>query len=373
MGSNRFRTELFDLRRLLASRTDEAAAEALQAGEVSASRMDELTRLERLVRMRELTQGSVRSRWAVPAVAVVTLVVASFLLFTHVRSTPVELDLLVSEIGFVVPKSQPLSNPIGATSVRVSGLTAIQMPDDNRRLASFVVATTSHASPGGTIDVNPLTVPAGTSVLLRPGEHPRTYALVITPTVSNLALSVNGSVQFAGSQGFRETRAFAWPRRVELEPDAEEVRLDVTLSGSKDPALPLWTPMPVQDLSLSSFDRFETPDRPLVREVSTIRSGTVFFEALPGRTHALRVGEELQFRRSSGEVREWRLGDSGIGIRFRGTVAGLTTGPEGARRTLMPTRLEFWRAQHGVTLLWGTTAYVVGVFITVLGWWKRQL
>jgi len=372
MESKRSRTEVSELRRLLARRTEETAAEVVQTGTVPIDRIEELTRLERLLKLRESNRAAERREWPVPLVAAITLLVASFLLFTHVRHTPVELDLTVSEIGFVVPSTQPLSNPMSATTVRVSGLTTVQLPDDNPRPASYVTVTTAHASGRGTIDVNPLTVPAGTAVLLRPGQTPRTYELIIKGTAANLALSVNGSVQFTGPRGASERRVFGWPRRVELQPDSEEVRLTVTLSGTEDISVPLWTPLPVRDLSLSSVDRFATVDRPLVREVSTITSGTVFFEALPGQTHALRRGEELQFGQSRGEVREWRLRDSGIGVRFRGTVSGLTTGSEGARRTLMPTRLEFWRAQHGLALLWGTTAYVVGAFLTVLGWWRRQ-
>ncbi len=372
MGSKKSRTEVSELRRLLARRTEETAAEVVQTGTVPGDRMEELTRLERLLKLRESSRAGERRGWSLPLVAGITLLVASFLLFTHVRNTPVELDLTVSEIGFVVPTSQPLSNPMSATTVRVSGLTTVQLPDENPRPASYVVVSTPHASGSGTIDVNPVTVPAGTAVLLRPGQSPRTYELIIKGPAASLALSVNGSVQFTGPKGFSAPRVFAWPRRVELRPDSEEVRLTVTLSGTDDISVPLWTPLPVQDLSLSSLDRFATADRPLVRSVSTIRSGTVFFEALPGQMHALRMGEELQFGQSRGEVREWRLRDSGIGVRFRGRVSGLTTGSEGARRTLMPTRLEFWRAQHGLALLWGTTAYVVGAFLTVLGWWKRQ-
>ncbi len=364
------RTEVAELRALLARRTAEAAADAVRTGSVPADRTDELVRLERLLKLRESSLAGQQRRWTIPLVAVITLLIASFLLFTHVRSTPVELDLTVSEIGFVVPTAQPLSNPMSTSAVRVSGLTALQLPDAERRPASYVSATTAHASGGGTIDVTPLTVSAATSVLLRAGQTARRYDLILKHTRSSLALSVNGSVEFAGPNGLREQKVFAWPRQVELEPDTEEVRLDVTLTGGDD--VPLWTPLPVQNLSVSSFDRFEGVERPLVREVSTIRAGTVFFEALPGQTHTLRLGEELHFKRSAGEVREWRLGDSGIGIRFRGRVWGLSTGSEGARRTLMPTRIDWLRAQHGVTLLWGTTAYVVGAFITVLGWWKRQ-
>ena len=38
---------------------------------------------------------------------------------------------------------------------------------------------------------------------------------------------------------------------------------------------------------------------------------------------------------------------------------------------LMPTLLDWLRARHGLSLLWATTAYLVGLFVAILGWWRR--
>ena len=65
------------------------------------------------------------------------------------------------------------------------------------------------------------------------------------------------------------------------------------------------------------------------------------------------------------------VADDGVRLRFHGRVRGLSSGSSEIKRSLMPTVLDWLRAQHGLSLLWGTTAYVVGLFITVLGWWRR--
>jgi len=174
-------------------------------------------------------------------------------------------------------------------------------------------------------------------------------------------------VQFTGLSAFGVPRVFGWPRRVELHPDSEEVRLTVTLSGTEDISVPLWTPLPVRDLSLSRFDRFATADRPLVRSVSTIRSGTVFFERCPVKRTRSEWGKSCQFGQSRGEVREWRLSESGIGVRFRGTVSGLTTGSEGARRNAYADAARVLARAARTRAAVGTTGYVVGAFLTVLG------
>lgn len=373
MRMRRDRAEANALRAVLARRIEEATAEALRAdGDVAPARLEALARLERMLKMREAAAASDRWRWAVPAVAVATLVAASVLLFARVRSTQVELDLTVSEIGFLVPTVQVLSNAMSVTALGVSGLTAVELPGRRQDASDLLLTPDRAAARPGTVNVNPITVPAGTRVVLRNLDSPRRYELVIGGRVAGLAVAANGPVRIVVPPDVNEARIFAFPRRISLEPDSDEVRLDLMFAEQAGTPGPLWTPLPVQRLTLSRIDQFEGPEQTILREGSTIRSGTVYFEALNGKAQPVRAGEELRFTRSSGEVREWRLGDSGIGLRFRGTVHGMSSGSDDARRSLMPTTLDWLRARHGVTLLWGTTAYVVGAFITVLGWWKRQ-
>jgi hypothetical protein len=39
----------------------------------------------------------------------------------------------------------------------------------------------------------------------------------------------------------------------------------------------------------------------------------------------------------------------------------------------MPTYLEWLRARHGLSLLWGTTLYLFGVIVGALRWWGIRL
>src|SRR2546426_1148056 len=121
MRPRQVRTELAGLRALLARRIDDAAAEALRReGCPAGDQLDELSRLERLVRLREAALADSRWRWAVPAVALVTLLALTILLFTRVSSTDVEIDLTVSEIGFHIPSVEALSNQMSVTTLGVS-------------------------------------------------------------------------------------------------------------------------------------------------------------------------------------------------------------------------------------------------------------
>ena len=93
------------------------------------------------------------------------------------------------------------------------------------------------------------------------------------------------------------------------------------------------------------------------------------FEELAGRELHLRSGEGLRFGSSHGEVRTLELRDGHIALTFHGYVRGMTTGGAENRRSLMPTYLEWLSAQHGLSLLWGTTLYLFGLVIGLLRNW----
>jgi len=150
------------------------------------------------------------------------------------------------------------------------------------------------------------------------------------------------------------------------------VAFEIVTADTADAPSALLSPLPVDSLFLFRVDRFDLAAQTLVREVSTIDSGVVYFESIDGSARPLRAGEGLHFTASRGEISGWRVADDGLLLRFVGRVRGMSAGSGGIRRSLMPTVLDWLRAQHGLSLLWGSTAYVVGLFITVLGWWKQQ-
>ena len=78
------------------------------------------------------------------------------------------------------------------------------------------------------------------------------------------------------------------------------------------------------------------------------------------------VGDHLDLR-----LRLKALGPAGIAVRFHGIVSDMTIGSGESRRSLMPTVFEWLAARHGLSLLWGTTVYLVGLLLTLRAWWKR--
>jgi len=366
------------LRGLLASQMHEATADALRTqGEVSSERLDSLGRLARLVEMVDATSPAFHTRWSVRLVALVTLVLASLLLFARVPSTQIALELKVSELSFVVPTAQPITEELAVTTLGVAGLRSVVVPGasggpgrtDN---ATDLYLTTASSAGRGTASLSPITLQAGSRVTLRKLDGRNHYQLAVLGAGSELGVSVNGPVRIVVPREVNEVRTFSFPRRIGVEPDARQVAFEIVTADTADAPSALLSPLPVDSLFLFRVDRFDLAAQTLVREVSTIDSGVVYFESIDGSARPLRAGEGLHFTASRGEISGWRVADDGLLVRFEGRVRGMSAGSGGIRRSLMPTVLDWLRAQHGLSLLWGSTAYVVGLFITVLGWWKQQ-
>lgn len=366
------------LRALLAEWADGLAADALNdGGQVPAERLDALARLARLADLRDAATIAPKRRWPTVAVVLGTLVGVSALIFARVRSTEVELDLHVSELSFVVPAEHVITDAMNVVALGVDGLSAVELPGSHPGPGALQQATTLRLAVDrtgpqrGTASLSPITVRTRTRVSLGRTQSPRQYRLGIRGAVSDLAASLQGPVRIVLPPGLNEVRDFPVPRRIGLQPDSQEVTLDFETGDQPGVPQPFRSPVPAESLSLLRIDQFQTAGRTMVPRVSTIQSGTVFFEEIDGHARPLRAGEGLSLSRSEGEIRELRLSDSGLTVRFHGKVRGMSVGTGEARRSLMPTYFEWLSARHALALLWGATGTMLGLFLTVTGWWKR--
>ena len=130
--------------------------------------------------------------------------------------------------------------------------------------------------------------------------------------------------------------------------------------------------IPADSLSLFNVDEHTGSDNTIVRHLSTILSGTLYFESLGGKEKKLRPGQEIRFESSKGIIRTLDLKDDHIAFAFHGSVKGMTTGGDNNSVSLMPTYLEWLSARHGLSLLWGTTLYLFGIILGVMRWWRAS-
>jgi len=397
MKSNKRNTRLRQLQELLKRRSGELSeAAARSGGQVPPDQLEELERLKRLVETEAVFSPVPRHiQWQVVVLLVATLSIVSILLFARVRTTEIELDLSLSELGFRLPSQQVLANLVKVSGLGVSGLRQVQLPFaggvTNQDLSAAADSATSillsqgpdllpagpdllYAGPdsprAGTITLATLAPPRGAHIWLRSSEIPQQYRLSISATPFAFRADVNGPVEIGLPGMPRKSVDFKIPRSVVLQSGFNAVDIDINLLSSSRGHLS--RQLIADSLSFFHIDEHFDQEESLVRRVSTILSGSLFFESLGGQELRLRPGEEIAFGISEGEIRTLELRDNHIGLTFHGRVRGMTSGVGEHLYSIMPTWLEWLKARHGLSLLWGTTLYFFGLVLSIWRWWRAS-
>jgi hypothetical protein len=317
-----------------------------------------------------------RRRREVIVVGAGAVLIVSALTGLRVARTEIELDLQVSQLTFALPTANAIADPLAVTSLGASNLQAIELPrsrlHDGERYTepSILLAVATVSGRRGSVNLDGLALPAGAEISLRKSRVPGEYELFLNNSRAAIAVSVDGPVHVVIGGRLDETVDFTIPRQVRLVPGLGLVKLDFTMADTSKLALSYQ--LPIRQLQLSRIDEFTQAEAPVVRSISTIQSGTLYLESIDGAARPLRAGEGLQFRESDGVIRALELGGEHIGLQFVGEVRGMTAGSGSVRRSLMPTWYEWLVARHRLPFLWGTTAYVFGLIMSVLRWWRQD-
>jgi len=369
------------LRKLLRQQIQRATNEAIGSeGQVSA---EQVAKLEQLAHLLDLYEGAhpspIRKRWPLVLALGGTLLIVSVLLFARVGETEIELDLALSEVNFVLATPQVLTESTNLSTLGVSGFDEIQIPAANHdaksgRLsgegdAALRLSVDSKGERRGSITLTPMMLPVETHVWVRRSELPRQYRLSIKGTSPEINVGVNGPVRLEFSHRQADLQDFLIPDGVSLTSGANQVDLDLVFLDLAKSQFP--SQLSAKDLSFVHIDEFRDEQNTVVRRVSTIISGNLTFESLNGLEQKLRPGEMIQFEYSQGEIRTLHLDEDKINVQFHGRVRGMSIGSGEGHRSLMPTWLDWLRARHGLSLLWGTALYLFGLIAGVLRWWRQ--
>ncbi len=369
------------LRQLLLDRTSAAVEKAVQSGgEIAEEEVAALGRLARLVKQRKAAEAlQPRRSWLLVVLCASTLLIASVLLFARVPETEVELEIGATEVSFSLPSQQVLFESMSLSSLGVSGLRRVTLPE----VADGEPGETDTPAPDedaavrleaveagarrGTIGIAAIIPGAGTDVWLRRADQPGQYRLSLRNAKGPIQVDVAGPLRIAATGTPVRTIDVVSPRTVVLEPGPAVVDLDLTFV---DLPAAMTSQVPIERLALRRVDEFGDRGLSIVRTISTIVSGTLFFESLNSLQRPLRSGEALRFERSSGEMRTVRLESGHLTMSFHGWVGGMKTGSDESPRSLMPTWLDWLRARHGLSLLWGTSVYLFGIGFAVVRWFR---
>lgn len=229
-----------ELRKLLNRRAKALSKKAVDAnGEVTADQVEELERLADLLEIYNATKTP--KRWVVIPVFLVTLIIVTLLLVIHRPEMEIELDLAVSELGFVVQEQQALTSTMKISVLGVSGLRQVQLPRvRGGRAETFQAEGTemavrlSRALGGerpGSLSLSALIVPAETQVMLRHTGVPRQYRLSHKGSDRELHANVDGAVKVVIPGAFADSLYFSSPKSILLHPDSDWVDLDQPFQG----------------------------------------------------------------------------------------------------------------------------------------------
>jgi len=371
-------TERNQLRNLLHSNAKDLQNEVLSSGgAVPAEKLEALRRLSDLVGIcdgAELTPS--RSRWPLIAVFGCTLLIVSILLFTGPGSTEIEMNLRLDQIGFVLPVRQVLSEQLSLASLGVTGVSQVELPRAERSEATTLVSghdfdssvalTAAGERPlFGEVALPDLILPAQTKVSFQKSEGPNHFRLTLPATGLNLSAAVNGPVRVSSIAGGEAQLTFLSPKSVIFKAQSQEVNLDLTFRALPQKISPM--PLTVQDLNLIRIEDRRGIEGLPVRRVSTILSGSIFFEELNGKKLTLRPGEVIEMESSQGEIVSLEFKDD-IAVRFHGRVRGITSGTADIHQSLMPTWLEWLKARQGLSLFWGSAIYLLGLVVAIRRW-----
>jgi hypothetical protein len=323
--------------------------------------------------------AAIPNRWLPALVFVATLVIASVLLFVRVSSTPIELTGTFTGLGFVSGRQQPLGHPVRLSALGASGVKDLELPEEvpAATSASALRVAVEEAPDGrevGSIVMDRIMVPEGTQIRLALTDVPRQYRLSLRPPASSvieLHADVTGGIGFAPSSAARTTTVFRAPRGVDFQSSTDALDLDLTLPSPLEAPPPRWEQLVVRDLRVFRVEDLQDAARPLVRPVSTIQSGSLYFEALGGTERKLRSGELLRFGAASGTFLTLDLRAEAIAATFQGDVREMRTGSGDDPTPLMPTLLEWLRKRQALSLLWGTALYLSGIGLTLRRWWRK--
>ncbi len=360
------------LRDLFRRELDSLAAEASATdATISPARIKTLNGLAKLLETRDSLQPKPRN-WAPALLLIATLTIASVLLFAHVRETEIEIDASLTQLSFTLTKAQALTGAVDLASLGVSGLRELQLPQSPPYLAPVISLSAATANlRHGVVTLSPLLVPAAAQIDLACSDVANQYRLSITAPNLVLTPAAFGPVNISVPGSPSRALDFTIPKPILLRGGPADVGLDLTFAAL--PQTPISPQLKVRQVSFSRIDQFLQPDQTIVKRLSTILSGTLSFESLNGEELRLRPGEELRFEQSEGEIRSVALAANHIDFTFHGRVRGMTAGTGEGHRSIMPTYLDWLKARHGLSLLWGTAFYLFGIAAAALRWFGVRL
>jgi hypothetical protein len=290
------------------------------------------------------------------------LLLAGILAVWRVPQANMRLDALTTGVGVTLPVEWTLPDAIQVSRLDVSGLDQVSLShsaEGSRTLKGDAVRLVGLDEPGrkATIKLDLGTiVPAGTAISLEVAESPGGYVLM-TDSLGGLTVPVTGLLQVIMPAKFNERIDFNRSGSVGLLSRGRLLRMDFRpVPGSRAAFV---RHLPIAELDLTRVDEYKSQGKTKPKTVSTLSAATLSVEGRPDTI----LGEGDQLRASSirGEITELELTDSLLRLKLTAQAKGLSisTGPDTAGRSLMPTVLGWALTRHRPLLVGALALYLI--------------
>jgi len=272
-------------------------------GHFSKKELESLEEVSRLIDIYDKTQTELNSkRWLFPVLLLITVSLLSILLFARVSETEIELDIKVSEVAFTLPSKHILAESMQLSRLAIAGLTEIQVPraknlprqtihlgDGNGASlnAAFKLVNNSSSS----LSLADLFLPAETRIGIQLSEQPNEYRLMLQAKKLELSASLFGTIMFTTPQLQTNEIYFTNPRAIQMFADSQLV--DVSLTYPEQLQVRFASQLPANNVTLFRIVQFENRESSLVRKVSTILEGKLYFKSLNDKIRRLRLVKQL--------------------------------------------------------------------------------
>jgi len=320
-----------------------------------------------------------RNPWFIPAVFLSVLIIISALLFINVGDTRINADLLLSGLSFSpISKKQIISFPIAIKRVTFSGIQRTFFPpqgnqkllDLNQPMLHFQpYSSTSNPTANKIVLDKVVVAKEDTIELIREQDlwSLKIYNQNNKPIKSEISLIIQGEivVQYAETESKMLYSEPVLPQFL-LHPSGFKLQFMVS-EGINDFVI---EQIAIDYLSFSKREDISETPHPVYSWRSSIVAGNLYYEELKGEKLSMRHGENLQIDLVSGIVRLVKTEAQHLRALFHGTAIELYLGEKATATNLMPTLLEWIKAQKAFALLWFTSLYVFCIVLTAIKWWK---
>jgi hypothetical protein len=331
-------------------------------------RQSDLEELDATHRLLSYAQGlrQIRTDFIVPiAFFVFLLALLSAALFLHVRQCEVELDFSVTRLGFRLDREQAIFHPLRLERLEVRNADLEIVPDITSHEYALLYPLPSHE---GRVTLGTLLLPAGTHVDINGCTSASSCEIRLSGREIELRGSLNGLISHEDSSGARML-SYQSPRNFRIKGGDREFLIKPTLSN--EDGWPALTNVHVHGFRLETVSEHPTVGAAFARSISTLTEGRVLFTDLTELSRTLRRRERIEID-FDGWIDELDFSGKSPRLFASGTAREISSVNGENRRNLMPTLLEWWRQRHGLLLLWGSTAYLLTLALSVYHWLKSR-